>query len=164
MLALHKFSCFHYTFSHFILSSDRFHVSQMLKFTKPCSPRSGVRLSVDLFSACRSSTFHWAQEGWEMGQVALAVPVRNGRAAGNLVPALNFWELVDLIRRGSSVGAETSRTHTWYSICTYVPSVYRDSRVQEVRIGMDTYFKIKVRETKLLYKCMEGVLLTLSLA
>lgn len=59
MLVLHKFSCFHYTFSHFILSSDKFHVSQMLKFTKPCSPRSGVRLSIDLFSVyLSSSTFH----------------------------------------------------------------------------------------------------------
>lgn len=60
MLALHKFSCFCYTFSHFILSSDKFHVSQMLKFTKPCLPRPGVRLSIDLFSVYHlsSSAFH----------------------------------------------------------------------------------------------------------
>lgn len=50
----------------------------------------------------------------------------------------DFWELVDLVRMGIPVGAETSRTHTWYSIGTYIHSVYRDSRVQEVRTGMDT--------------------------
>lgn len=63
----------------------------MLKFTKPCSPGSGFRLFIDLFSVyLSSSTFHRAQEGHEMGQVILAVPVRNGCAAGNLLPDLEF--------------------------------------------------------------------------
>lgn len=63
----------------------------MLKFTKPCSPGSGFRLFIDLFSVyLSSSTFHRAQEGHEMGQVILAVPVRNGCTAGNLLPDLEF--------------------------------------------------------------------------
>lgn len=162
MLALHKVSCFHYTFSHFILSSDKFHFSQMLEFTKPCSPRRGVRWSIDFFSL--SVIFSISLSTGRVGNGS-SDSGRTGCAAGKPVPGLEFlktsgpygwvfqWE-----QKHHMHGPGTAYTRIRTSVC-------RDSRVQEVRIGMGTYFKVKVRETKILCKCVwRGWLLTVRLA
>lgn len=84
-----------------------------------------------------------------MGHAILAAQARNGRAAGNLVPDLEFLRTSGPDTDGYFSG---SRNITYTYLVQHIRSVYRDSHGQEVRIGMDTYFK--VRETKLLYKCV----------
>lgn len=66
----------------------------MLKFTHPCSPRSGIRSFIDLLSVHPLHFIEHGKErkGKEMGGGILAVEARNGCAAGYLVPGLEFWE------------------------------------------------------------------------
>lgn len=78
MLALHKFSCSHYPFSQFILSSEKF---QLLKFTKPCPTGSSVGFSTEFLSVLSVIFCVLLSGGNGSGQ--------KGAAASKVVPELD---------------------------------------------------------------------------